>query len=449
MMPALVAGTVLTAGFFLLWRVLLPFGVTMEPPDGTETVNPRAPVTVRALGFGTLLTDIEVCDETGAIVVKTGNQTSFSLESPLPFGKRYTIAVTAERSWFHQRESKTFRFATVAIPRLEVPRNRDLGPDASFTLEFDRPVGAIEAQGDLLLTLSADEHRRTFHFRASHYDQGRTYPVSIHWQTATGVPLPPFELQVTTPPAVIADSNLRDATNLGLAMPLEFTFSEPLAERNQVGSQIHVHARGGPEIKGQWKWIGKTRLRFTPDGGWPPTSTIVVSADSGQIRSPRGGFLDPPLEFAFNTGTDRHIYVHLDTQRLVAVENGQVVRSFKVSTGKAATPTVAGSFYIYARFPVKTMKSKAKPGEKGHYVVENVPYAQYFYEDYALHGAWWHNAFGQPASHGCINIATRTNNHRWPNVPENAGWLYQWASLGVPVTVYPVTPDHPNRLAQK
>ena len=158
------------------------------------------------------------------------------------------------------------------------------------------------------------------------------------------------------------------------------------------------------------------------------------------MQTTDGGTLEAATLGSFTTGPDRRIAVYLDSQRAVALEDGQVVRSFKVSTGKPATPTVTGSFYIYARYPLKTMKSDAKPGEPGHYVVENVPYAQYFHKDYALHGAWWHNGFGRPASHGCVNLATRTRNRRWPNAPEDAGWLYEWASLGVPVTVYAKTP---------
>jgi len=86
------------------------------------------------------------------------------------------------------------------------------------------------------------------------------------------------------------------------------------------------------------------------------------------------------------------------------------------------------------------MKSTGlKPGEKGYYEVKDVPFAQYFHEGYAFHGAFWHNSFGQPASHGCINLATQKQNSR-AGVNEDAGWLYQWASLGVPVTVYRNSP---------
>jgi hypothetical protein len=40
----------------------------------------------------------------------------------------------------------------------------------------------------------------------------------------------------------------------------------------------------------------------------------------------------------------------------------------------------------------------------------------YFYGGYALHGTYWHNNFGQPMSHGCVNLETG-----------NAQKLFEWA----------------------
>ena len=59
------------------------------------------------------------------------------------------------------------------------------------------------------------------------------------------------------------------------------------------------------------------------------------------------------------------------------------------------------------------------------YYLENVPYVMYFFEDYALHGAYWHNNFGYQMSHGCVNIA-----------PSDAGWIYNWSAYGTVVNVH-------------
>jgi lipoprotein-anchoring transpeptidase ErfK/SrfK len=59
------------------------------------------------------------------------------------------------------------------------------------------------------------------------------------------------------------------------------------------------------------------------------------------------------------------------------------------------------------------------------YDLPNVPYVMYFYQGYGLHGTYWHHNFGHPMSHGCVNFKT-----------EDAGWLYNWASVGTLVNIH-------------
>ncbi len=79
---------------------------------------------------------------------------------------------------------------------------------------------------------------------------------------------------------------------------------------------------------------------------------------------------------------------------------------------------VTGLFHVYVKYRYANMTG---PG----YNLPNVPYVMYFYKDYGLHGTYWHNNFGHPMSHGCVNFRT-----------EDAGWLYNWASVGTPVSVH-------------
>lgn len=60
------------------------------------------------------------------------------------------------------------------------------------------------------------------------------------------------------------------------------------------------------------------------------------------------------------------------------------------------------------------------------YRLPHVPYVMYFYKGYALHGTYWHNNFGRPMSHGCVNLPTPI-----------AEQLYHWAEIGTPVVVQP------------
>ncbi|MDD5463346.1 MAG: L,D-transpeptidase [Methylococcales bacterium] len=415
---------------------LLPYGFSMTSLQGYNEVNPLKAITLEAVGLGARLSRVELLDDTGKILFEAKERVNISLPAPLAFGTRYTIRVTAERSWFGQSETREFNFITVIVPKLEGPAFRILDPDASVTLHFDRPVGEVQATSDL--TLSAKPPNATgqnIRLLASGYQQGHRYAVRLNYKTTTGIPLPPLSLELMTLPPLAAETNVRGLTNLGLMLPLQLTFSEPLADRGNAASHLKVQTRDGKTISGKWSWIRPLHLRFTPNPAWPALSTIEVSADTQNLKSARGGRLEQALIEQFSTGTDRRIFVYLDSQRMEAVENGKVVRTFKISTGKSKTPTVTGSFYIYDRYRYKTMRSDVGRGQHGFYEVEDVPYTQFFHKDYAFHGAFWHNNFGRPASHGCINMATKDQNKRWPTASEDAGWLYHWAALGLPVTV--------------
>lgn len=110
------------------------------------------------------------------------------------------------------------------------------------------------------------------------------------------------------------------------------------------------------------------------------------------------------------------ISVDLDHQRAYAWEGDKLLKKFAISSGKARTPTVTGVFRIRAKVSSQTMEG-GSVAEGDYYNLPNVQWVQYFYQDYALHGAYWHNKFGVPTSHGCVNLTNA-----------DAKWLFDWAS---------------------
>ncbi|NWJ94932.1 MAG: LysM peptidoglycan-binding domain-containing protein [Chloroflexi bacterium] len=116
------------------------------------------------------------------------------------------------------------------------------------------------------------------------------------------------------------------------------------------------------------------------------------------------------------------IDVNLSQQRMVAYEGSKQVFSSLVSTGVSNHLTVTGTFNIYVKY-----QSQAMTGGSGaeYYYLPGVPYVMYFYSSYALHGTYWHNNFGHPMSHGCVNLPTPA-----------AQWVYNWAPVGTPVKVH-------------
>ena len=129
-----------------------------------------------------------------------------------------------------------------------------------------------------------------------------------------------------------------------------------------------------------------------------------------------GGSSGSPAPDAPTAG--RWIDVNLSTQTLTAYEGSTPVYSALVSTGLPATPTVVGQFRIWTKLRYDDMSG---PG----YYLRDVPYVMYFYRGYGLHGTYWHNNFGTPMSHGCVNLRNT-----------DAGWLFNWASVGTLVVTH-------------
>ena len=121
---------------------------------------------------------------------------------------------------------------------------------------------------------------------------------------------------------------------------------------------------------------------------------------------------------ATGAASGRWIDVDLSAQRVRVYQGNTAVRSMIVSTGIARYPTPTGRFRIYAKYPSVTMSG---PG----YYLPGVPHTMFFYGGYALHGTYWHNNFGTPMSHGCINLTKA-----------DAAWLYSWASVGTEVVIH-------------
>jgi hypothetical protein len=118
--------------------------------------------------------------------------------------------------------------------------------------------------------------------------------------------------------------------------------------------------------------------------------------------------------------TDKHIDVNLTTQHLSAYENGKIVFQTNISSGipYGKTATSVGKFRIDPKTPTKHMGNGNLFAGADDYELPGVPWTSFFTEDgQAFHGTYWHDNFGAPMSHGCINMRT-----------SEAKWIFRWSS---------------------
>jgi hypothetical protein len=99
----------------------------------------------------------------------------------------------------------------------------------------------------------------------------------------------------------------------------------------------------------------------------------------------------------------RWIEIDLSDQKLYAHNGNNIDYEFLISGGKWS-PTPKGEFRIWVKLKYTKMEGGKKENNT-YYYLPNVPYVQYFYRGYGLHGAYWHNNFGNPMSHGCVNLS--------------------------------------------
>jgi lipoprotein-anchoring transpeptidase ErfK/SrfK len=188
----------------------------------------------------------------------------------------------------------------------------------------------------------------------------------------------------------------------------------------------------------------------------PPRSRLVTNTDSGQVvldagangidvvnknqtaadvakklLEGKGIKIDLSIKYATAQAIevqpyDKWLIADVTTKRMYAYEGTNLVRTFLVSAGAPKTPTVLGKYAIYAKYKSQDMTGANADGSR--YSQPDVPYVNYFYKDYAVHGNYWRpgSYFGNiNSSHGCIGI----------NVSDSK-WIYDWAPIGTPVIVH-------------
>jgi lipoprotein-anchoring transpeptidase ErfK/SrfK len=127
------------------------------------------------------------------------------------------------------------------------------------------------------------------------------------------------------------------------------------------------------------------------------------------------GFIRPAAYYEGRKWID----INLTEQRLSAYEGRTVITQTLISSGLPSHPTPSGLFSVTGKVESRSMFGF-------DFDLPAVPWVLYFHpRGYAVHGTYWHNNFGHPMSHGCVNTPTAA-----------AAWLYEWAEPGTPIAIH-------------
>lgn len=152
----------------------------------------------------------------------------------------------------------------------------------------------------------------------------------------------------------------------------------------------------------------------------------VAAAFATQLTGGGDAAYALPVEVTPHTTTEvaRLLEVDISEQRLYLKENGAVIDSWLVSTGRYGADTVYGRYNIGWKTPIQDMTGTAADSGK-KYIQEDVRWAMYFNGDQAFHGVYWHSNWGNRMSAGCVGMP------EW-----RAEQIYGWAPEGTDVWIH-------------
>lgn len=419
-------------------------------------------------------------------------QAQFRARAPLQPDATYTVTALvkvpqgpASPGEFAQ-QTETVTFTTVTTPQIVAVSPTVVGPGQAAVVQLDQPASDVSVDGAATADLQAGG--TSVSLFPTDYRQGATFNVSLTATSEGGTKGTAKSVRFSAlgGPSLSVSPG-QGSTNMGVAYPVTIKLTEPPADPTAFAALFSVTATAaGPVVPGvsgtatstvvppaptfapvaatdtvnpcgtyqppipgaavtvAAQWNSPTQLQLVPktaDGYWPPDATVEVGAHVDGVPGKDGSWFTGSVDRTFSTGDKRVIDVDLGTQTLSACLNGNMANQFLISSGIAPKDTTAtGNFYIYDRERDAEMKSGDNPFAPGYYDVKHVPWTQYFHAGDALHGAWWHNNFGHPMSHGCVNVSTPTDNHQWPNAVADAEYLWHFDNLGDPVIVHGTTP---------
>lgn len=404
---------------------------TISPANGSTEVNPNQPIKIFLSGLGARVTRLEVTVNDNPVPAQLGQDSTLFINgnNKLETDTKYQISLTLA-GWLGKAAFHQFIVSTATTPR---PLVSDIEQMVRFgegiPIRWNIAVKGFryELPAGLESRLRLGKDKRVATIEVFNYEQGQQFEVKI--LDATGLNdyrmkqrNPGYVQKVgTTLPVKVDADPPQGEESVSRTAEVTLTFSEDIV--NAQGSERFFSTE--PTVGGTWTWTQANQVKFTPSNGWGYETKVRVRVKGGpnSLRGSSGSYLSRNFESYFLTIPRKMIDVNLSSQSLTCYDAGEPVFSCLISSGKPGYATPTGHYRIYSKERIAVMQSP--PGAVEEYYVPDVPYACWVVAGVAIHGAYWHSAFGSVRSHGCINVSV-----------SNAGWIFEWAPMGTPVYIH-------------
>lgn len=211
------------------------------------------------------------------------------------------------------------------------------------------------------------------------------------------------------------------------ALPVAFVVTEDARRVELDGERLvdrePLPRRAALEVEGAPSVVRGVRALALRRGGWVRASDVA--------------WIDRPAALPQGVADGaRWVRASVGRGTLLAMRGLVPVRAFAMSPGAGGVGAGVKHGTPLGRFMVSWKHLTADmSGDEGGvaWSVDEVPWVAYYLDGYAVHGAYWHDGFGRPRSHGCLNLA-----------PSDARWLFDWMDPQLPDGWYAVA-AHPTR----
>ncbi|MFJ9820593.1 Ig-like domain-containing protein [Streptomyces sp. NPDC101151] len=223
-----------------------------------------------------------------------------------------------------------------------------------------------------------------------------------------------------------------DGSTVGVGMPFSVRFTRGITNPQDVEKAIKIKTEPAVDVEGHW--FGNDRLDFRPEKYWKEGTKVTVDLNLDGVEGRDGVYGEQHKTVKFTIGRDQVSYVDAKKHTMKVTQDGKVIKTIPVTTGKPGYDTWNGQMVMREKLVVTRMNGETV-GYGGEYDIKDVPHAIRLTDSGTfIHGNYWGGgAFGNfNASHGCIGLRDVRGGYD-KSVP--AAWFFNHSMSGDVVVV--------------
>ncbi len=223
-----------------------------------------------------------------------------------------------------------------------------------------------------------------------------------------------------------------DGSKVGVGMPFSIRFTRGITHPEDVEKAISIKTEPAVEVAGHW--FGNDRLDFRPEKYWKAGTKVTVKLNLDGVEGRPGVYGKQAKTVSFTIGRNQVSVVDAKKHTMKVMQEGKVIKTLDVTTGKPGYDTWNGQMVISERLRVTRMNGETV-GYGGEYDIKDVPDAMRLTNSGTfIHGNYWGgDAFGNyNASHGCVGLRDVRGGYD-RDLP--AAWFFDHSMVGDVVVV--------------